>query len=353
MPSIRTITIRKAAGGLPWPAMLGLGAIILLAACVLAKPETPPPAPVYRVWPDPPAEPRVVYRQSIRSPEDAGLRLAGENWLSRLLFNEDKTRGKLVRPFGLALDESGNLCIADTGSATISYLDFSRKRWQTWDKIGPVTLVAPVAVVRQAGIFYVADSGLAKVIAFDAKGKLLFASEVEFERPAGLAILDGRLLVADAAAHKIVVLDLAGKFLSAFGTRGTGPGQFNYPTHLATDTRGRLFVTDSMNFRVQIFDAVGHYEKAFGQAGDGSGMLSRPKGVGVDRQGNVYLVDALFDNVQIFTESGEFLLGFGEHGNGPGEFWLPAGIAASPDGRIYVADSYNGRIQVFQQVPKP
>jgi DNA-binding beta-propeller fold protein YncE len=328
-------------------------AALLLAGCGSVKQSPTTATPIERVWPESPAEPRVSYARSIRSPNDAGLRLLGANWASRLLFNEGKHRSDLVRPFGLALDESNNLCIADPGNATVCFLDRARKTWQSWNKIGSLELVAPVAVAKRAGIFYVADSGLVRVLAFDGKGKLQFQTKEGFERPSGLTILDGKLFVADAAAHKIFVLDLAGKVLSSFGARGTGPGEFNYPTHLATDGKGRLLVTDSMNFRIQIFDSTGRYQKEFGRAGDASGTLSRPKGVAADRQGNIYLVDAVFDNIQIFSEAGEFLLAFGEHGDGPGEFWLPAGIAISVDDQAYVADSYNRRVQVFKLFPPP
>ena len=323
---------------------------MLLPACSSTK-ERGAPRPVYRVWPEGPAAPRLAYTGSFRTPKQAGLRWIGVSWLSRWLFGGPQ--GDLVRPFGLATDESNNLFIADTGRAAVSFLDFSRKTWQSWNKIGSIELIAPVAVATRAGVFYVADSGLAKVLAFNAKGELLFEARQDFQRPAGLAICDAKLYVADTAAHKIFAFDLSGSFLFAFGSRGAGPGEFNFPTHLAADNQGRLYVTDSMNFRVQIFDSQGHWQKAFGQAGDGSGSLSRPKGVGVDRHGNIYLVDALFDNVQIFNEAGDFLLAFGERGDGPGQFWLPAGLAVTVNDQIFVADSFNRRVQEFKLLPKP
>ena len=331
--------------------VFALAAAILLPGCSSTKTEPVRSAPVDRVWPEAPAEPRLAYTRSFRSPKDAGLRWTGGTWLARWFLGEPQ--GNLVRPFGLATDESNNLCIADTGNAAIAFLDFSRKTWQSWNKIGAIEFVAPVAVAKRAGVFYAADSGLNKVIAFDGKGKLLFEIHEHLTRPSGLTILGDTLFVADAAAHKILAFDPAGKFLFAFGSRGTGPGEFNYPTHLVADANGRLYVTDSMNFRIQIFNGRGHYQKGFGQPGDGSGSLSRPKGVGVDRHGSIYLVDALFDNIQIFNEAGDFLLAFGERGDQPGEFWLPAGIAIGGDDRIYVADSYNRRIQVFQLLPQP
>jgi DNA-binding beta-propeller fold protein YncE len=333
--------------------VLGLVAGLLLPGCAF-RPAAPAGKSVYRVWPPSPAEPRVAYVQSIRSPGDVGARqLGGGNRMARWLFGDGKNEARLVRPFGLALDEAGNLCIADPGASRVCFLDRARKTWQSWNKIGAIELVSPVAVAKQTNVFYVADSELHKVLAFDGQGKLLFELAQPMERPAGLALTGSRLFVADSAAHRILVFEPGGKYLSSFGRRGTGPGEFNFPTHLTTDSQGRLFVTDSMNFRIQIFDADGHYEKEIGRLGDSSGTLSRPKGVAVDLQGNLYVVDALFENVQIFDQAGGFLLTVGENGDGPGEFWLPTGIAVDRDGRIYVADAYNRRIQVLQLLPPP
>ena len=334
-------------------ALLFLATLLLLPGCASRKEGPQAEKPVYRVWPQSPAEPRVAYVQSIQSPNDAGVRRIGENRMARWLFGTGKDEAQLVRPFGVALDEAGNLCIADPGAGRVCFLDRTRKTWQSWNKIGSLDLISPVAVAKQTNTFYVADSTLRKVLAFDGKGKLLFELAQPMERPSGLAMTGDRLFVADSAAHRILVFEPGGTFLSAFGQRGTGPGEFNYPTHLATDAKGRLFVTDSMNFRIQIFDADGHYEKEIGRLGDSSGCLSRPKGVAVDNQGNIYVVDALFENVQIFNQAGGFLLTVGENGGGPGEFWLPTGIAVSREGQIYVADSYNRRIQVFQSLPQP
>jgi sugar lactone lactonase YvrE len=331
-------------------AIMALMSMFLLAACVTVKEGSAAAKPVYRVWPEPPAEPHVAYLQSVYKPADAGVRWSGTKRLSHWLFGADTGQGSLTRPFGVALDEADNLCIADTGAAMVCFLDRTRKTWQSWDKIGSMELISPVAFVKQKSTFIVADSGLRKVLAFDGKGKLLFEFAQPMIRPSGLAIAGDKLFVADAGEHHILIFELGGKYLAAFGKRGTGPGEFNYPTHLATDAKGRLFVTDSMNFRIQIFDASGRYEGAIGTVGDSSGTLSRPKGVAVDRDGNIYVVDALFDNLQIFDQSGRFLLAVGEAGEAAGEFWMPAGIAISREGLIYVADSYNRRIQVLKHL---
>jgi DNA-binding beta-propeller fold protein YncE len=309
-------------------------------------------AEVHRVWPEPPATPRIAYVQSIHGPADVGARRSGAIRLLDWLTGGDKSQN-LVRPVGLSLDEKDNLCLTDTANAAVYFYDRERNSWHRWTKVGKTALITPVAVAKQGTTLFVADSGLKMVLAMDVKGKFLFALNHPLERPTGLAIIRDRLYVSDAAAHSILEFDLTGTFRASFGTRGTGPGEFNYPTHLAADHLGKLFVTDSMNFRVQIFDPEHRHVSSIGSAGDSSGHLSRPKGVAVDGDGNLYVIDALFDNLQIFDQQGRFLLPVGSNGTGPGEFWLPGGIAISRDNLVYVADSYNSRIQVFKYLRQP
>ena len=309
------------------------------------------PSPL--VWPPPPAEARVAYVQSIAVPADLGVQPSFLGRVANFLTGGNRGREPFVKPFGIAFDEDGNLCLTDTGANVVCFFDFANRTYRRFEGVGKLKFVAPVSVARRRGVFYVADPGLRSVLAFDDGGELRFRIQEEIERPAGLAILGERLYVADAQAHGVAVFDLRGKFLFRFGRRGAGPGEFNFPTHLAGDGKGRLFVTDSLNSRVQVFDADGRFLSVIGSLGDGSGHFSRPKGVAVDAFGHVYVAEALYDNLQIFDESGRFLLDVGSAGSSNGEFWMPAGVAINRKNEIYVADSYNCRVQMFRYVGKP
>jgi DNA-binding beta-propeller fold protein YncE len=254
----------------------------------------------------------------------------------------------LNHPFGLALDDAGGLVVTDTGANAVYFLDFARKKWLRWTGAGGEKFSSPVAAAHHDQTFFVADSALGKVIAFDEKGNVQFAITNNLERPAGLALLGDKLLIADSARHEIIVCGLRGEFISKFGLRGSGDGEFNFPTHVATDGRRQIYVTDSMNHRIQIFDADGRFLRAFGSAGDGPGHFSRPKGVGVDSAGHIYVVDAVFGNVQIFNDQGRLLLDFGGAGSAAGEFWLPNAIAINSRNEIFVADAFNHRLQMFR-----
>ena len=305
------------------------------------------------VWPSPPAAPAIIYERDISSPADIDARSSMFSRMADWITGVGRDKGKLVNPFGLALDDAGNLLVTDTAANAVCLLDLSRKKWVRWESAGKIAFKSPVAVARHGETFFVADSALGKVLAFDEKGKLQFEITNELVRPSGLAILGDRLLVADSQRHQVAAFDFSGKYISKFGRRGTGPGEFNFPTHISVDAAGLIYVTDSLNDRIQVFDANGQFQRAFGSAGDGPGRFSRPKGVAVDPAGHVYVVDAVFDNVQVFDGQGRLLMNWGEAGQAPGKFWLPNAIVISRDNEIYVADSFNHRIQVFRFIREP
>jgi DNA-binding beta-propeller fold protein YncE len=328
-----------------WPALLGLLWLVPAMAGPATRATAPGPA-----WPPPPDEPRVVYVRSFTQPADLGIRRPAlkrfVNWIAGTANGNEK----FVKPFGIALDDQGGLCLTDTGANVVCYCDQEKKRWYRWDHVGKIQFASPVAVVKKGSMLVVADSVLAKVIAFDTDGNPIFQINYGPGRPSGLAFIGERLYVADVEKHCVAIFDLKGNPVSSFGRRGTGPGEFNFPTHLATDREGHLLVTDSLNSRVQVFDRTGKFLARIGSAGDTSGHFGRPKGVAVDTFGHVYVTDAIFDNIQIFDLSGRLLLSLGGNGTGPGEFAMPGGIVIGADNQIYVADSFNHRIQVFKYV---
>jgi DNA-binding beta-propeller fold protein YncE len=321
-------------------------AVALLASCATTpRVVSEKPLPV---WPLPPDQPRITYVRSLHSPRDIGQSLSMFTRFGHWLTGETGESLALQKPFGLALDETGNLCVTDTGANLVCYLDFTHKKWRRYLAAGKTAFVSPVAVAKRNGIFYVADSALGKVLAFHDDGKSAFEITNSLVRPVGLAIAGNSLAVVDSQAHDVSVFDLAGKFLFKFGKRGTGPGEFNFPTHIASDASGRWLVTDSLNCRIQIFSTGGKFILQFGSSGDTSGHFGRPKGVAEDSFGHIYVADAIFDNVQIFDSTGQLLLNFGQSGAGAGEFGLPNGVVIAPDNTIYIADAYNHRVQIFK-----
>ena len=261
----------------------------------------------------------------------------------------------LLRPHGVTQDNRGRLIIADPGQGVVHIFDFEKRRYRHLRGPRRKPFLFPIGVATDAADnIYVSDSVRARIYVFNKKGKFRRllgdpSSGTTFERPTGLAIDPDRkrIYLTDTLRHQVLVLNLSGVLLQAIGQRGTGPGEFNYPTALAL-ANGNLFVVDAMNFRIQVLTPEGEFVRAFGQLGNRSGTLNRPKGIAVDTDGNIYVVDALFETVQVFNQEGRLLYYFGSTGAEPGEFVLPTGIYIDPRNHIFVADTYNRRVQEFR-----
>ncbi len=302
-----------------------------------------------RVWPAPPQAPRIRFEQAISRPEDVGIRATAWQRVVQRIAGKGPEE-LFVRPTGVAVRDR-IVYVADPGSQALWVLDAQAGRCQRIQTLAGQRLVSPVAVTPgKDGAIYLADSYLATVFALDARGAVTATiTSQAMRRPAGVAYdaARDRLYVADSAVHCIWIFDGDGHAVGVIGHRGTGEGEFNFPTHLAVDRAGTLYVTDALGFRLEMFTAEGRFAGQLGRHGDSSGNFASPKGVAVDSEGHVYVVDALFDAVQIFNRAGQLLLSFGSPGAGSGEFWLPNGLFIDGRDRIYVADAYNRRIQIF------
>lgn len=135
---------------------------------------------------------------------------------------------------------------------------------------------------------------------------------------------------------------------NAWGSTGTGVGQFKRPSAIAVDDSGNVYVTEFDNHRVQKFDAAGRFLTQWGGYGDGDGQFKYPSGIAIGN-GIVYVVDYGNARVQMFAEDGGFIGKWGRYGSDEGEFKLPHGIAVDGKGFVYVADMGNSRVQKFGQ----
>jgi DNA-binding beta-propeller fold protein YncE len=131
----------------------------------------------------------------------------------------------------------------------------------------------------------------------------------------------------------------------AWGTAGTGDGQFDDPTGVAIAPDGDSYVVDSGNDRVQRFDPDGAFVSAWGTTGSGNGQFDEPFGVVVGADGDVFVVDSGNDRVQRFDPDGTFVSTFGTPGSGNGQFSAPSDIDVTSAGNLVVTDSLNSRVQ--------
>lgn len=337
-----------------WIEITRLTACATLVAILIGVTGCAAPGPkqqaYHPVWPPVPATPRIAHVMDIRTPDDPHTPSMLDG-LGRLLTGGG-TQG-LLRPNSVTVVGDGLLCVTDQEYQGVHLLPMrsGRARFVSQAK-GGLHFVSPVGVAAFGDRIAVSDSALNQVFLLSRDGKP--AGQIEkpdgFARPTGMAYDEQHreLYIVDTLANEVCVFNEAGNLVRRFGSPGTQPQQFNFPTHIFVTRSGRVFVTDSMNFRVQAFDREGNYLFDLGAHGDASGFLSVPKGVGVDSHGHIYIVDSHFSNVQVFDADGRFLLSIGGPGTQAGQFYVPSGLFVDRDDRVYICDSYNRRVQVLE-----
>jgi DNA-binding beta-propeller fold protein YncE len=223
------------------------------------------------------------------------------------------------------------------------------------------TGVGPTQVVYPRGIAYDSDDDSffivdreARIQHLDRDGKFIAewrTPEWAQGKPVGLTVgPDKNIYVPDTHYHRVLVYSPSGQLLRQWGEKGTGPGQFIYPTDIAFDSKGNIFVSEyGDNDRIQVFDPKdGHFLYTFGKFGDGPGEFSRPQSMVIDHD-IIYLTDACNHRLCVFKTDGTFVRNMGKVGSGPGEFRFPYGMDEDPDGHLVVCEFGNNRVQLIDK----
>ena len=61
------------------------------------------------------------------------------------------------------------------------------------------------------------------------------------------------MYVSEKENHCISIFTSEGRFVTSFGSKGEGPGQFKAPRSIAVDNSGVVYVCDLGNHRIQLF----------------------------------------------------------------------------------------------------
>jgi DNA-binding beta-propeller fold protein YncE len=215
---------------------------------------------------------------------------------------------------------------------------------------GPAQTVYPRAIAYSPSddTFFIVDRQ-ARIQHLDRTGKFLnewHTPESLQGKPVGLTVgPDGNLWVPDTHYHRVLVYARDGTLVRQFGSRGTGPGQFIYPTDVAFGPDGRVFVSEYGDHdRVQVFDMDGVYKYEFGTFGEGDGQFSRPQSM-VVRGNEIYITDACNHRLVVFTLDGQFVRNIGGVGSDLGQFRFPYGLDMDADGNLIVCEFGNNRVQ--------
>ena len=261
------------------------------------------------------------------------------------------TAAQLKSPYGVAVDSSGNLYIADT----------SNNRIRKVDAAGTITTVAGTG-----GGGFGGDGGEATM------ARISFPNRVALDGA-------GNLYIADTYNNRIRKVDAAGMITTVAGRGGAGStgdagpaiaAQLNQPRGVAVDGAGNLYIADRSNHRIRKVDAstrdistvAGTGVVGYGQDGveATAGQLGYPYDVEVDSAGNLYIADTATHRVRKVDTAGIIttLAGTGTRGYSgdcaapaAAQIDFPVGVAVDGAGNVYITDTYNHRIRKIGPAP--
>jgi DNA-binding beta-propeller fold protein YncE len=222
----------------------------------------------------------------------------------------------MTRAHGLRIDREGNLWATDVGAHTVI-------------KVSPQGQVLMTLGTRgQSGMWD------------EAAGTRLFnqPNDIAIAANGDVFVIQGHTPGPGGDA-RVLKFDRTGKYLTQWGGKGNGPGQFQVAHGAAIDAQGLLWVVDRENQRIQVFDQNGKYVREMKYAG-------LPCAVDIGKQ-YVYMVNGFAGQLLRLDLNGKVLAALGKPGKGPGEFGEAHFMAVSPKDEIYVADSVNGALVKF------
>ena len=217
---------------------------------------------------------------------------------------------------------------------------------------------------------------------------------------------DGSFFVLDVGNHRVQQFDANRQFVRAWGSQGTGPGQYSDPIGIDVGPDGTLYILDDQRgvlekfdkdgnlvgtvdvfktiptgfnaangitvagdgsiyisrvdpFQVQKFDATGNLLQTFNSTATGT-MQEQPLAMAVDPTGRLYVTQGpqrrTTPGILVYAADGSYLFGIGPRGTNDGELLFPCGLALDGKGNLYVEEGGNivgpgsntGSLQLFR-----
>lgn len=210
--------------------------------------------------------------------------------------------GQFVDPTAATFDSDGNLLVLDSETGWIHR--FAHAEGFAGKFGGPSgSFYHPRGIALDAsGTIFIADTGTGRIAVYNANGEALRSlgehgtKPGQLAEPTGVAVApDGSLIVTDSTAHTIGHFDSSFQLLRLLGI---APSDTVNGSHVAIGDAGDVYVSDPGDHRVIHLDNLGQPVDQIGAAG----QMARPVAVAVDKSGNLYVADSELDQVLVFGQ---------------------------------------------------
>jgi sugar lactone lactonase YvrE len=238
----------------------------------------------------------------------------------------DAHRAQFNTPSGIAIDQKGNIIIADTSN----------------NRIRKISADGKVTTLAGGGSSGYKDG---------------LASEAQFDGPIGISIdTQGAVFVADAYNDRIrkvsadgMVTTVAGLGSPGFNDGNAAIASFNTPSGVTVDNNGNILVADTGNSTVRKITPQGEVSTinltSRSETQNNSFRLRHPVGIVVTHDGFIFVTDS--SRVIRIAPDGEAdayaggAIGFADGIGDQARFSGASGIAIDREGNLFVADSQN------------
>jgi len=372
------MTMRSKTATLPAFALASVGALALVAShdavkaqpapskAIISGPVGPSPYDVVRGWHKPFAAPGFAFGGNsgifAESPDRIFIAQRGE---TRLPDPVPPTFAGFAGSIGINVLNAVDRRVWQNCLYTLDREGRVKERWTQWDKLcegspgpGPHRIrISPydpehrVWVINETfNTIYVFSNDGAKLLKTLGEKNVAGSDKTHFAKPQDVAFLpDGRILVADGLDnHRVIILNKDGEYLSEFGGKGTGPGQFNGVHAVAVGPGGRIFALDRSGNRINVFKTTDDPAKVvFVEAWGG---FQLPLDLIVN-QDSVWLTDLGPLRFTKLDMTGKHLYTWMVPPDLPDGYLEVHTISVDSAGNLYGGDNQYGRTQKF--VPKP
>jgi len=283
----------------------------------------------------------------------------GRNFTSNTTNNGGISADSLFNPFGLAVDNTGNVFIVDqNNNRLLFYMGINTTATRVYGQGGGFTTGVP-------------NNGVG-------------ASRKGLSAPTGVAIDNSNnVYIADRFNHRVLfysgtnttasrVYGQLGVFTSNTPNNGgISANTLNFPGDVAVDDSNNVYIVDRTNSRVLIYSGTNTTaSRVYGQLGSftsdiannggiSANTLNLPYGIVVDNSNNLYIVDSsnhrvLFYNganttaSRVYGQLGSFTSNAVNNGgisaNGLNS---PFGLAADRSNNVFIVDRLNNRVLFY------
>ncbi|XP_066291067.1 tripartite motif-containing protein 2-like [Branchiostoma lanceolatum] len=240
--------------------------------------------------------------------------------------------------------------LAVTADGDIVVTDTSTKRLQFLDEVGYLERVhfrfTPwcVAVMPNGELLVTGDGH--KIHVLDKQGKesgvIQVTGAVEKNRKTEGVAVDGLGRIIVTIGYQVFILSPNGDAILTFGEKCEDGRQSSSSLRVAVNSSNQIIISDCYNHNLKIFDATGRYLITCGSRGSGPGQLDYPFCVITDREDNIIVAENNNHRVSLFSRDGTFIrhvLTQEEH-----NLNFPKGLMFTLDGHLVVSDTNSIKI---------